>query len=172
MRRTLTWLVTLPFAAASVLLGHAAAYRVTGTPAGDVHGYLGHAPQVVLVLATVALFFLAADARARRRSPLPLAALAAITFVTQEHLERLVHTGHVPFLLTSPALWVGIVLQLPLAAAVWALSRRLAEHIATPLRRRPPRLARLPLVLVPAVSQPLLTARARVRPSRGPPAPS
>ena len=31
MRRTLTWLVTLPFAAASVLIGHAIAYRITGT---------------------------------------------------------------------------------------------------------------------------------------------
>ena len=69
------------------------AYRVTGTPADDLHGYLAHAPQVVLILATLALLGLAADARARRSSPLPLALLAIGAFVAQEHLERLIHTG-------------------------------------------------------------------------------
>ena len=80
MRRTFTWLVTLPFAAASVLVGHALAYRLTGTPMGNVHGYLEHVPQVVFILASVAVLGLAADTRARRRSPLPLAALAVVSF--------------------------------------------------------------------------------------------
>ena len=102
MRRTFTWLVTLPFAAASVLVGHALAYRLTGTPLGNVHGYLEHVPQVVFILVSVAVLGLAADTRARRRSPLPLAALAVVSFAVQEHLERLAHTGHVPFLLASP----------------------------------------------------------------------
>jgi hypothetical protein len=169
MRRLLTWLVTLPFAAASVLLGHALAYRVTGTPMGDVHGYLEHAPQLVLILASVALLGLAADARARRHSPVPLAALAVVAFVTQEHVERLVHTGHLPFLLTSPVLWLGVVLQAPLAAAVWIVSRRLAEDIAAPVRAGAPRLARLPLALVAAGPAPAVPLRATAGRGRGPP---
>ncbi len=141
MRRTLSWLLVLPFAATSILLGHTIAYRVTGMPLGDVHGYLEHVPQVVFVLASIALVGLAADARRRRRSPAGLASLAAIGFVAQEHLERLIHTGHLPFLLASPALWLGIALQLPLAALVWLLARRLAEEIAAPTRRSAPRLS-------------------------------
>ena len=140
MRRTLTWLVTLPFAAASVVLGHAIAYSVTGTPTGGMHDYLAHAPQVVFILASLAVLGLAADTRARRHSPLPLAALGIGAFIAQEHLERLIHTGHVPFLFASPVLWLGIALQLPLAVAIWFVARRLAEDIATPRApRRAPR---------------------------------
>ena len=112
MRRTLTWLVTLPFAAASVVLGHAIAYDVTGTPTGGMHDYLAHAPQVVCILASLAVLGLAADSRARRHSPVPLAVLGIGAFVAQEHLERLIHTGHVPFLFASPVMWLGIALQL------------------------------------------------------------
>ena len=90
MRRALTWVLLLPFAAASVLIGHVVAYRVTGAPADGLHGYLAHAPQIVLILATLALLGLAADARARRSSPLPLVLLAIFAFVAQEHLERLI----------------------------------------------------------------------------------
>ena len=169
MRRTLTWLVILPFAAASVLLGHAIAYRVTGTPAGDLHGYLAHAPQIVLVLTTLALLGLATDARARRGSPLPLASLAILAFVAQEHLERLIHTGGLPFLLTSPALWVGIALQLPLAAAIWILARGLADDIAAPVRRAVPRLSALVLLLTSLVRRPPVRTAHPAHPGRGPP---
>lgn len=169
MRRTLTWLVTLPFAAASVLLGHAIAYRVTGTPAGDLHGYLAHAPQVVLVLATLALLGLATDARARRRSPLPLTSLAVLAFVAQEHLERLIHTGELPFVLTSPALWVGIALQVPLTVVIWLVASRLADEIAAPGRRTVPRLSPLTFRVVAAVRQPNARAVVARHPGRGPP---
>lgn len=169
MRRSLTWLVTLPFAAASVLLGHALAYRLTGTPMGNVHGYLEHVPQVVFILASVAVLGLAADTRARRRSPLPLAALAVVSFALQEHLERLAHTGHMPFLLVSPVFWVGILLQLPLAVAIWFVSRRLSEDIAARMPTRLPRLARLPLRLAPPTSAPVVAVRSVPRRGRSPP---
>ena len=84
MRRTLTWLVTLPFAAASVLIGHKVAYAVTGTPTGGMHDYLAHAPQVVFILASLALLGLATDARARSHSAVPLASLGVGAFVAQE----------------------------------------------------------------------------------------
>ena len=172
MRRTLIWLVTLPFAAASVVLGHALAYGVTGTPTGGMHDYLSHAPQVVLILASLAVLGLAADTRARRHSPLPLAALGVGAFMAQEHLERLIHTGHVPFLFASPVLWVGIALQLPLAAAIWFLARRLAEDIATPLCSVARRIPRLVQLLAPLVLAPLTATPGAAQPARGPPATS
>ena len=169
MRRSLTWLLTLPFAAASVLVGHALAYRLTGTPMGNVHGYLEHVPQVVFILVSVAVLGLAADTRSRNRSPLPLAALAVVSFAVQEHLERLAHTGHMPFLLASPVFWVGIVLQAPLAIAVWLISRQLSEDIARRLPVRLPRLARLPLVVVPPAQAPVVARSNTPRRGRAPP---
>ena len=153
MRRALTWLILLPFAAVSVLIGHVVAYRATGTPTGDIHGYLEHAPQVVLILASLALLGLAADARSRRCSPIPLALLAMGAFVAQEHLERLSHTGAVPFLLLNSTLWVGIALQLPLTITVWWIARRLAGDLSAQTRRVAPRVGVLALpVRVPATS--------------------
>jgi hypothetical protein len=169
MRRALTWLVTLPFAAASVLVGHAIAYRVVGMPTDNLHGYLEHAPQIVLILATLALLGLAGDTRARRQSPVPLASLAIVSFVTQEHLERLIHTGHLPFLLTSPVLWLGIALQVPVGAAVWIVARRVAEDIAVPVRRTPPRIAWFAESVTTIVGRPVSAFSVAANPGRGPP---
>jgi hypothetical protein len=169
VRRTLTWLLTLPFAAASVLLGHAIVYWALGMPADDLHGYLAHAPQLVLILATLALLGLAADSRARRHSSGPLASLAIGTFVAQEHLERLIHTGQLPFLLASPVLWLGIALQLPLAFVIWIVARRLAEDVAAPIRRTTPGIARFAMSLVAVVGQPAASAPGAAHPARGPP---
>ncbi len=172
MQRPLAWIATMPLAAASVVAGHAAAYRLTGTPLGDDHGYLQHAPQIALVLATVAVLGLAADTRTRRRSPLPLASIGIVAFAVQEHLERFLHTGHVPFLLASPVFWVGVLLQVPLSAALWFLARTVAEDIACVLTRRLSRPTRLPLVHVPdpgLAVVPAVLSRHRVR---GPPPPS
>ena len=103
-----------------------------------MHDYLAHAPQIVFILASLAVLGLAADTRARRHSPLPLAVLGIGAFVAQEHLERLIHTGHVPFLFASPVMWLGIALQLPLA--VGDLVRRAQagrghRHAGAPRRR-------------------------------------
>jgi len=87
----------------------------------------------------------------------------------QEHLERLAHTGHVPFLLASPVFWVGIVLQAPLAIAVWLISRQLSEDIARRLPVRLPRLARLPLVVVPPAQAPVVARSNTPRRGRAPP---
>lgn len=169
MRRALIWLLVLPFAAAGVLAGHAVAYRVTGSAPGELHAYLAHAPQIVVVLATLALLGLAADARARRSSPIPLALLAIGTFVAQEHLERLIHTGELPFLLTSRVLWVGIAVQIPLTLAVWWFARRLADDLASSARRTAPRpgVVTVPLV-APSVCL-VACSETAVRGSRGPP---
>lgn len=171
MRRALTWIVAVPLAAASILAGHAAAYSLTGTPLGPTHGYLEHAPQIVAVLVLLALLGLARDGRARATSGAPVAALAAAGFVCQEHLERALHSGQLPLLLTSPAFWLGLALQLPFAAAVWLLARRLARTLAAPARPGPPRLATLPLTLSrPLEPAPGLPAVGAAR-GRGPPLP-
>jgi hypothetical protein len=166
VRRALFWLLALPFTGVSVLVGHWAAYRIVGAPADDFHGYLAHAPQVLAILATLALLGLARDARARRSSPLPIALLGAIAFALQEHVERLIHTGHVPFLLTS---LLGVALQLPLAILVWVAARSMAEQLKPGLRREPPRPAVLPFVVVPFPALWLRGTDARTPRGRGPP---
>ena len=159
----------VPFAAASILVGHAIAYRATGAPLGPAHGYLAHVPQVVFVLASIALVGLAADTRGRRRSPVGLASLAAVGFAVQEHLERLIHTGHVPLLLANPTFLLGVALQLPLAALVWLLARRVADAIAAPSRRAAPRLSALTLPLAAFVTARPVSTPPVANPGRAPP---
>lgn len=173
MRRSLIWLFSLPFAAVSIVAGHAAAYRLTGASvaAGGVHGYLEHAPQVVAILALLGLLGLAQAGRARTPSHLPLATLAMTGFACQEHLERFAHTGEVTFLLTSPTFLLGLALQLPFTAVVWLLARRLARSLGRLGRHDPPRLALLPLLSPPAAratpgAVALTGARGRAPPTR------
>ncbi len=172
MRRALIWSLALPFAAVSILAGHAAAYALTGAPAGTVHGYLGHAPQIAAVLVLLGLIGLARDARAREASALPVAALAAVGFTCQEHLESVLHSGELPFLLSSSTFWVGLVLQIPFAAVVWLAGRLLARSLAGAVLSHPPRLALLPVVR-PAVSRAVpVSAATGAVPGRGPPLPA
>lgn len=155
-RRVLTWALTLPLVGASVVVGHALAYRLTGADPGSVHEYLGHAPQVLALLALVGLLGLAVDQRAERLSTAPFAGLAAVVFVAQEHLERLAGTGDVPFLLADRTFLAGVLLQLPVGLlAVW-IARRLAAVVGTAgsTRRGPPRPWAIPLVLAPLASRP------------------
>jgi hypothetical protein len=146
--------VLLPVLAAGVLVSHALAYRLTATPTDRFHAYLEHAPQVLLVLALCGIV-LGGFGR-RREAPaahvFPLVAMT--TFAVQEHLERLVHEGTVPFLLTSPAFVVGLLLQVPVALGAWVLGRwllRVADDTAEPRLALRPRFD-LPLVAAPAAA--------------------
>jgi len=123
VNRAWVWLVVSPVAAAGVLIGHGLAYRLTSTPTDPFHAYLEHAPQVLLILtvAGVILAALGTHANAPPARAFPLVAIS--TFVVQEHLERLAHSGGVPMLLTSPAFVVGLALQVPVALVAWALAR-------------------------------------------------
>jgi hypothetical protein len=169
VRRALSWAVTLPLTAAGVLCAHAAAYRALGAPSEGVHGYLAHAPQLVAVLGSVALAALVVESRAATRSAWPFAAVALSAFACQEHVERLAHTGELPWLLTRPVFLLGLALQLPFALAAWLLARLLLRVRAAP-RARPPRVPALLLPLpsraVAATAVPALP----LRPGRGPPA--
>lgn len=159
-----------PVAAAGVLLTHALAYHLTGARPGPVHEYLAHVPQVVFVLATLALAGLAVQERSLSRfSAWWVAPLAPLGFTVQEHVERLLHTGQLPFLLTSPTFLLGLALQLPVAAVCVVLVRRVLGALPAPRRRRPPRVA---VASLPLTGSPPRAAEAVFlsRPTgRGPP---
>jgi len=169
-RRLLAWILVTPVASAGVLVTHALAYRLTGTQPGPVHEYLAHGPQVVFVLASLALVGLALQERSLSRfSARWVAPLAPLGFACQEHIERLVHTGHVPFLLTSPTFLVGLALQLPVAAVCVVLVHRIIGTLPGARRRS---LARSHGAWVPLTDSPPLVVRSGSRPQptgRGPP---
>jgi hypothetical protein len=159
-----------PVAAAGVLATHALAYRLTGSPLGPTHDYLAHVPQVVIVLASVALLGLGLQDRSLSRlSPWWVAPLAPVGFACQEHLERLVHTGQMPFLLASPAFLLGLVLQVPVALLCVVLVGLVLGTLRRDVRRRPISWGGvlLPLTVVAPV---VLCASEPPRPTgRGPP---
>jgi hypothetical protein len=170
-RRALAWALVTPIAAAGLLVTHALAYRLTGTSLGRTHDYLDHAPQVVLILASLGLLGLALQERSLSRASLWwFAPLAPLGFVAQEHVERLAHTGELPWLLTTPAFLVGLVLQLPVVLTCALVVRRVVGTLTArrSVRRGSPGEAWLPLSGLPEVAPP---SRRRIRPSgRSPPA--
>lgn len=142
-RRALAWLLTLPLVAAGVLAGHAAAYRLTGTPLGDTHDYLEHVPQLALVLAALGLSGLALQQRGGGRSSTPFAVVALVAFAVQEHAERLAH-GEPALLVADRTFLVGLALQIPVALACLAVGRRVVKVVAGARKpSRPPRLSLL-----------------------------
>jgi hypothetical protein len=173
MDRVRVWLSVSPLIASGVVVSHVLAYRLTGTPAGPVHGYLEHAPQLLLVLALAGLALgglelsrLGAGLRLPVAWPFPVVALA--TFVVQEHLERFVHTGDVPGLVGSRPFLVGFLLQVPVALVAWALARRLLGALRH-VRSRPPRLPRYLLGVLPAPAPSVRAHAVTVPRGRGPP---
>jgi len=150
--------------AAGVLVSHALAYRITGTPTERFHAYLGHAPQMLLLLTFSGIVLGAFGGRGPAPPAHVFPLLAVTTFALQEHLERIVHGGSFPVLVTSPAFVVGLLLQVPVALAAWVLARWLllaAAGVAAPLRH----------ALRPHFDLPLVAAPAAVLASAEPPAP-
>lgn len=168
MRHVQAWLFTLVLTAAGMLLAHAAAYRSAGEETGSLHAYLGHAPQLLLVVGTLAAVSLAATRGTAKPPAWPFPALAVGAFVLQEHLERLLHTGELPWLLTSPAFLVGLVLQLPFALAAWWLARRILSDLTAPAPRGRLLPAHLLAIANPAPVTPASRAHVAVA-ARGPP---
>lgn len=167
MPRRLLWPIVLTLSAAGVLVGHDLAYRLAGVGSDGLHGYLAHAPQLLVALSLPALLVALSGGRTRPPQPLAFALLGAGAFTAMEHLERLGHGG-VPWLLTSPLFLLGLALQLPFALVAWWIARTLLS-IELPARGRPPRQARLDSALLQAAVLPVPAAvLTRPRP-RGPP---
>lgn len=155
------------FAASGLLAGHELAHRLTGDGGLGVHGYLRHAPQVLLVLALPAVLLAAFETRGRPPRPWSFALLGVGGYVAMEHLERLA-TGAPPWVLTTPTFVLGLLLQLPFALAAWWVARSLLR-LEPPRRLRPPRLqAAFPVPAVPAGLAVLRPAAVRPR-LRAPP---
>jgi len=166
----LAWALVTPVSAAGILAAHALAYALTGTDPGALHGYLAHAPQVVAVLATIGLLALALQERGvGRRSFASFALLAPLGFACQEHVERLAHTGELPWLLTTPTFLVGLAIQVPVALLSLAVARRVAGSLKGLRTARPGRIgeAWLPLSRTP-VAMPYVVRLTRLS-GRGPP---
>ena len=135
-RRMLAWLLVTPLAAAGVLAAHAAAYAVTGHILGEEHGYLEHAPQVAGLLASLALLGLALQERSLRPSSAWwVAPIAPLGFTCQEHLERLAHTGELPWLLTTPTFLVGLALHAAIEPGEDHVDRRAGRYRLREQRR-------------------------------------
>ncbi len=168
MPRRLLWPIVLTLSATGVLVGHDLAYRVAGVGSDGLHGYLAHAPQLLVALSLPALVVALSGGRTRAPHPWTFGLLGAGGFAAMEHLERLGHGG-VPWLLTNPLFLLGLALQLPFALAAWWIARTLLA-LELPARGRPPRRARLVFGLLQTALAPVpATIRARPRP-RGPPA--
>jgi ABC-type dipeptide/oligopeptide/nickel transport system permease component len=160
------WPISLALALGGVLAGHDLAYRLTGTEARELHAYLAHAPQLLLVLALPAALLAVSGTRGGTVRPAGFAFLGTVAYVAMEHLEQLAHGG-MPWLLESPVFWLGLALQLPFALAAWWVARGLLRLEGTPAH--PPRLptAWLTLVLPAAPLAPVpIPAQLRLR---GPP---
>jgi hypothetical protein len=137
-RFALVLLLTVPLTAAGTLAAHGTAYAVLDAPSEGVHGYLGHLPQLLTILALPLLLALAVVGRARSPRAWPFAVAALAAFVAQEHVERLAHTGEAPFLLDRPVFLLGLAVQVPFALAAWLVARlliRVAAALRPPRRR-------------------------------------
>lgn len=126
-RALAAWPLVVALATTGVLASHELAYLVTGTPRGDTHGYLAHAPTVALMLAVLALVGASLVERGRRVALWPFPAVVVAGFVGQEHLERLAHDGSLPFLLDEPYFLVGLALDLVVAFLAWLVARALVR---------------------------------------------
>ena len=139
LRPALAWLLALPLIALGTQAAHALDYRLMlpGAERAEVleatgHGYFSGAPQFLAVCLTVLLVALTLHVVGRRRGSLggmpawPFAVLPPLAFALQEHLERLMHAGDVPWTaVLEPTFLPGFLLQLPFALLAFAVARAL-----------------------------------------------
>jgi hypothetical protein len=192
MRRGLAWLVSVPLILAGSQVAHVLAYRWVYPDARvrlaelvrSGHGYMSLLPFALGVAAAVTLLSVvvaAADsARGRRARPLPawaFALLPLVAFTVQEHLERWLYSGVVPWHeVAAPTFLPGLALQLPFGAAAYLAARlllRVADRVGralAPTSLSRPRPTPLPIAAPRAASvppRPPLISRGLAK--RGPP---
>lgn len=137
------WLLGLPLLAVGWLSAHALAYELV--PAAEHgHGYLAQAPLFLTLCAATVSVALAARIAGRGGRTLPrwlAGALPLLGFAVQEHLERGLAFGAVPWgTAFEPVFLLGLVLQLPFALAALLVARALtalADAVAAGPAARP-----------------------------------
>jgi hypothetical protein len=160
MRRGLSWLLTVPLVLAGSELAHAVAYW-TAVPdaherahvlAATGHGYLSYAPLAVAFGVGAVVVALAQHARGSATARVrawPFALLPLLTFVLQEHLERLLHSGTAAGVVFEPSFVRGAALQLPFGLIAYLIARallRVAERIGAALHSVSPTRRPLPVL--------------------------
>ncbi|HEV3407745.1 MAG TPA: hypothetical protein VG079_03560 [Gaiellaceae bacterium] len=144
-RRRLAWRLTVPLAAAGALSAHVLAYALVSS---DHHSHSSvHAAlmqwrvcvALCLALAVVAAVGYAFDAlggRDGREVPVwAFALLPPAGFVIQEQLEHvLAHGALSPTLALEPVFILGLLLQVPFAAAAYLVARALVTVAVTLIR--------------------------------------
>jgi hypothetical protein len=125
--------LSLPLAAAGTLAGHAAGYALVGMSSRDarIHGYLDFAPQFLAACAALVALALALRLIGRlqgRPAAWPFALLPPLAFLVQEVLERVL-AGLPAHAVFEPAVYVGLVAELPLAFAAYLGARALLRGI-------------------------------------------
>jgi hypothetical protein len=186
--RVAAWSVSLPIALVGIEAAHAAANRLFGSPEGPGELFAtsssgaGLLPIVAAFGAGMLLLGLgsrvfAARGRGRERMALPFAYLPPVVFVALELAEGLLHGGRVPLgTLHEPTFVVGLLLQLPFAAAGYACARalnRLSDGVRGLIerrRRRPPLPTPVTRVTRPAEDRPRPLRLPRAHSGRAPPA--
>jgi hypothetical protein len=178
------WLLGLPLAVLGWLSAHAVAYDVAfpsaheraDALAASGHDYLERAPLLAAVCVVVAAGGFLLRARGRSSRPLPawaLGLLPLVGFAVQEHVERALHAGAIPWGTgLEPVFLVGLALQLPFAVLAGLVARAftgLADILAVQSVERL-RVARCTFLPVPAAADPRpTTALASGHAGRAPP---
>ena len=144
--------VCLPLALAGLVAAHQASYfAVAGGHHAEAlaesgHGYLAQMPLALAILGVLAIVGLAVEGvrtvRGRSRATMaawPFAVAGPAAFIIQEHLERFLHQGHVPWTAAiEPTFILGLILQMPAALLALGLARlllRAARQIAAAVHR-------------------------------------
>jgi len=171
-RRSLVWLLSVPLMLGGTEAAHQLAFRLA-YPGGweraqalqeSGHGYFSWLPVVGGIGAALAFSALVVHGRHAATGGRPtdaprlsrFAALPLLAFAVQEHLEQLVHTGTITGVAAQPTFMLGLLLQLPFAAAAYLLARsllRAARRVGVALTRTKARRRR-----------PLLPVRFRLAP--------
>jgi hypothetical protein len=141
MRGLIAWLLTLPLTGAGLFLAHELSYRAVEPHTherGELlqstgHGYFSHLPlaaglgaSLLLVAFGLVAARAARGAAAARLRIWPFAVLPPLAFAVQEHAERMVHTGEIPFSTAiEPTFVLGLLLQAPFALAALLVARAL-----------------------------------------------
>ncbi|MGH3031519.1 MAG: hypothetical protein ACRDNE_12305 [Gaiellaceae bacterium] len=158
------WLLGLPLLAVGWLSAHALAYELVPVEEHG-HGYLAQAPLFLTLCAATLGVALASRIAGRRGRGLPrwlAGALPLVGFAVQEHLERGLAVGAVPWgTALEPVFLLGLVLQLPFAVAALLVARALTA-LADAVAARPAARPRFPLRVAPARPAPAELAAAPV----------